>query len=341
MKLTARESFRYCGAPDKTKAGLLIYGPDQAQIAQAKDKCVLAVAGKNGQAEMRTEKIEGERLRRDPESLGLAIKSRSFFAGPRAVCVDGASDILAKTIEEALAEWEAGDAMLIVTAGALRLTSRLRRLFESHRNTYAAPIYPNPPTAGEVEMNLREAGVSTVSAEARTDLLTLGRDLGPAEFQQLIHKISLYKRGDSSPLLSSEITGCAPEVIETTLDSLLEIVAAGHARQVGVAMKRLPSRASMPVSVSIAAKRLFRNIYQTACDPEGPRAGVLKLRPPVLGRRRDQMVRYANSWGRQGAEAVLIYLAKIDRDLRLGGGIPANALIERAMLHVALMRKSR
>jgi len=94
-----------------------------------------------------------------------------------------------------------------------------------------------------------------------------------------------------------------------------------------------------PVGLCIAAIRHFRALYTVASDPGGPAKGVARLRPPVFGPRRDSMQRQAQAWGAARLEAAVTVLTDTDLALRSAGRTaPAMALVERALIRLAMMR---
>ena len=181
MKLSTRDAVGYFKRPDPDRTGLLIYGGDAMRVALRRQEVIAALIGPNGDDEMRLSRISAAELRKDKAMLGDAIKAQSFFPGPRVAFVEDATDVVTLMITDALEDWAPGDAQVIVTAGALKASSKLRKLFEGHKNAYAAGIYDDPPSRGEIEDQLKAAGVSAVSNDAMTDLVALSRELGPGD----------------------------------------------------------------------------------------------------------------------------------------------------------------
>ena len=91
--------------------------------------------------------MPGADLRKDPARLVDAIKAVSFFPGPRVAFVEDANDTAAPAVLAALEDWAPGDAQIIVTAGQLKASSKIRKAFENHPNAYAVGIYNDPPIA--------------------------------------------------------------------------------------------------------------------------------------------------------------------------------------------------
>ena len=339
MKLPPRDAAAYFRKPDPAKTGLLIFGQDAMRVAQRRQEVIAALVGPEGEAEMRLARIPASDLRKDPAMLLDAVKAQGFFPGPRVAFVEDATDGLAKTIEAALQDWKDGDAQVIVTAGQLTAKSALRKLFEAHPNTYSVGIYDEPPSRDEVEAALSHAGLTQVGREAMDAILALSRTLDPGDFRQTIEKLGLYKRGDATDLTIDDITACAPQSTEADLDDVLSVVAEARVQEIGPVLKRIYAQGVNPVGLCIGATRHFRTLHLVASDPGGPSAGIGRMRPPIFGPRRDAIVRQASNWGRDRLEQALMLLTDTDLQLRSSSRTPQHALVERALIRLALMAR--
>lgn len=340
MKLNARDASRYFGKPDPDKTGLLIYGPDAMRVALKRQEVIAALIGPQGEEEMRLTRIPGGDLRKDPAQLVDAIKSVSFFPGPRVAFVEDATDTAAPAILAALEVWAPGDAQIIVTAGQLKASSKIRKAFEGHNNAYAVGIYNDPPSREEIEAELAKAGLNEIDREAMTDLFNLSKELDPGDFRQTVEKLALYKHCDPSPATSDDVAACAPTSTEAALDDVLNIVAEGRAQEIGPVMSKLHAQGTQPVGLCIGATRHFRALYTAASDPGGASQGISRMRPPIFGPRRDRMVRQASGWGAPKLEQALTILTDTDLQLRSAGqNAPAMALVERALLRLAMLAR--
>ncbi|WP_272003701.1 DNA polymerase III subunit delta [Roseovarius sp. ZX-A-9] len=342
MKLGPREAPGYFARPEPARTGLLIYGNDAMRVALRRQEVIAALIGPEGETEMRLARMPAAELRKDPARLMDAVKAQGFFPGPRVAFVEDATEALAPPILAALEDWQAGDAQIIVTAGALKPASKLRKAFETHSNAYAAAIYDDPPSRGEIEAMLGKAGLKNVAPEAMADLVTLSRALDPGDFRQTLEKLSLYKLGDDAALSPEDVAVCAPASTEADLDDVLNIVAEARSGEIGPIMKRLRAQGVQPVSLCITATRHFRTLYTAASDPGGPSQGIARMRPPVFGPRRDRMIRQAQQWGASRLESALVLLTDTDLHLRSAGqSAPQMALVERALIRLAMMGAAR
>lgn len=337
MKLTGAAASRYFARPEPDRAGLLIYGADAMRVALKRQEVIAALVGPQGESEMRLTRIPASDLRKDPALVQDALKAHGFFPGLRVAFVEDANDTLAANLTEALTEWRAGDATLVVTAGNLTKASALKKLFEDHPNAYAAGIYDDPPTREEIEATLSKADLRDIGSDAMTDLLALARELDPGDFRQTIEKIALYKYGDPSPLSPENVANCAPQTIEAEVDDVLHAVAEAQAARVGPLIRRLEGQGVNPVTLCIGALRHFRALHSAASDPGGPAAGIARMRPPVFGPRRDRMLRQAQGWGMRRLEQALEVLIDTDLTLRSTSRAPTMAVMERALIRLAML----
>jgi len=244
-----------------------------------------------------------------------------------------------KILDAALSDWQPGDAQVIVTAGQLTAKSALRKIFEGHRNAVCVGIYDDPPSRDEIEQALQAADLTTNSNDVMNSLMALASSLEPGDFRQTIEKVGLYKRGDTDPLSVDDIMACAPQSAEVDVDDVLSVVATGQTEKLAPVLRDLYAQGVAPVTLCIGAMRHFRQLHAVASDPGGAAAGAGRLRPPVFGPRRDKIVRQASNWGRDRLERALTTLTDTDLQMRSAGATPDRALMERALIRLAMLAR--
>lgn len=338
MKLSARDATGYFARPDPKKAGLLIYGPDAMRVALKRQQVIAALVGPEGEAEMRLTRLAPGDLRGDPAALGDATRAAGFFPGPRVVFVDMAPESLAGAVKSALEAWQPGDAQIILTAGNLKKSSALRKLFETHKAVYAAAVYADPPSRAEIEAALAQAGLRDLPRAAMDDLVALAETLYPGDFAQNVEKLALYKLNDPAPVSGEDIAAIAPLSTEAEVDQLLAVVAGGRADALASTLRRLKDQGVAPVTLCIGALMHFRTLHMIAAHPGGVSEGVARLRPPLFGPRRNAMQRQAQHWGAARLEEALAVLVETDLALRAAGATaPQAALMERALFRLTYL----
>ena len=339
MKLTGGAAANYFRKPDPTHAALLIFGADPMRVADKRQQAILALVGPQGEEEMRLTRMNAADLRKDPALLDDAIKAQGFFPGHRVAFVEDATDGMSKVIDAALSDWQKGDAQVVITAGQLTAKSALRKVIEGHRDAVAIGLYDEPPTIADIEQAMAQANIPPPDRDVMDALMALAGTLEPGDFRQTLEKVSLYKRGDDTPLSIADIMANAPQSAEVDVDDVLEIVATGQADKLGPLLRNLYAQGVAPVTLCIGAMRHFRRLHVVASDPGGPASGVGRLRPPVFGPRRDKIVRQASHWGRDRLERALTALTDVDLQLRSANTAPPGALMERTLIRLAMMAR--
>lgn len=330
MKLAGAQANGYFRKPETDKTGLLIYGSDAMRVAIKRQEVIAALIGPQGEEEMRLTRIPASELRKDSAMLLDAVKAIGFFPGPRVAFVEDANTYVEATIIDALEQWQTGDAQIVVTAGALKPTSKVRKAFEGHRNAYAVGIYDNPPTREEIEAALRTANLDVPSGDVMNVLNDLAQSIDPGDFRQTLEKITLYKLNDSSALSAEDIAACAPTSTEADIDDILMVVGDARAEQIGPVLRKLQAQGVNAVTLCIGAMRHFRSLHRVACDTTG--------RPQVWGPNKDRIMAQARRWGPARLETALTVLTDTDLTLRSAGQhAPAMALVERAFIRIAML----
>ena len=332
MKISTRDANALFARPDADKAGLLIYGTDGMRVALKRQEYLANLLGPGAEEEMRLTRIQGAELRREPALLLDAVKATGFFPGPRAVLVEDATQLNADTVAQALADWRPGDAQIVVTAGDLKPTAKLRKTFEGARTALAAAIYDTPPDRAAIDAMLRDARLDP-DADAMAALLDLSRALDPGDFRQTVEKLSLYKLGDPTPVTPADVAACAPMSTEADVDDILQVVAEARTAEIGPVMARLQAQGANPVSLVIQANRHFRTLYRIAASPGAPLWGV---------RDRDRAQRQARAWGAEKLQTALGVLTDTDLALRSAGQTaPQLAVVERSFIRLAMLGAQR
>lgn len=337
MKLAGTEANRYLARPDPGRAGVLIYGADAMRVALKRQEAIAALIGPAGEAEMRLTRMTGADLRRDGSLLLDAIKSAGFFPGPRVAFVEEVTDGLADTVAIALKEWKPGDANIILTAGELKGKSALKTLIEKHLAAVAIALFDDPPSREEVEALLARAGLKAIEPAAMAELLTLSRQLDPGDFRQTLEKVALFKHGDPAPLTVAEVVDLAPGSVEADVFDVVAAAVDGRAVELGLLMRRIEGQGVQAVTLCIQTLRYVRALHGATSDPGGIAAGM--ARTFGFGNRRAAMQAQAQKWGGRALEQALGLLVETDLTLRSTSRAPAMAVMERALIRIAMMKR--
>ncbi|MEM0976343.1 MAG: DNA polymerase III subunit delta [Pseudomonadota bacterium] len=338
MKLSGAKADAFLDKPGDDISGVLIFGQDGVRVGLSKDRVVAALGGPNLEVDMRLTRVPGSELRKDPAALADAVKAVGFFPGKRIVLVEDAGDGHTQIIQDALADWTAEDATIVVLAGALRATSKLRKYFQNGQTTVAIGIYDDPPRPDAILKIFADAGVTDFDGMGREAALALGRQIELGDLVQTAEKLSLYKLSDTTPVKEADIAAVAPAVTDAGIDQLVTAVANGQAADVGPLMTRLAGQGVTPISVMISMSRHFRTLHSAASHPDGAANALSRARPPVFGPRKDTMLQQIRDWGQSRLELALDTIFETERLLRSTHSYPYGPLLQRTLIRVAMLK---
>ena len=341
MKLPSRDVVSFFKSPPKGITGVLIYGNDPMRVSDKREQFINSLLGSNADEEMRLARISRENLKKAPEQAIDLCKAQGFFPGERALVIEEANETISDIIIQAVEAWKDGDATIVVTAGSLKPSSSLRKLFEQKKNTYSVPIYDNPMTKFEVEKIIAKSGLQNVTQDGFAQLLIVASQLQPGDFKQTVDKLALYKLNDEKSVTYQDIINCAPISNEADIDEVLNVILAGNEFKVSQILGRLSSQGTLPVTLIIAATRHFKALFSIISNPGGVKAGATALRPPIYGPRKEALINQAQKWGPIKIKTAIKILTATDLQLRSSNQqAPQMALVERLFIRIAMLLKS-
>jgi DNA polymerase III subunit delta len=322
------DALAFCRAPDLTLAGVLLHGGEEGFVAACRRELVGAVLGPDGDP-LRLTRLDAAAVRRDPAALDAALRARGFFSGRAVVLVEAATEALAGALGDVLAGTAAGDAFLVVTAGALPARSGLRRLFDEARHLASLSVAAEPPTVEEIDARLRELGLRCgLEDGARAHLASLALALDRACFDRVLENVAVYSLGADRPLGADEVALLGPGGLEAELDAFVDAVAGGRTESVGTTIRRVVAAGASAVTLLLGLQRHFRQML--IAESAGGRA-------PLWGARREAIRAQLHRWRRDRLELATRMLYETDARVRSAERVPALALVERCALRLAMM----
>lgn len=332
---------------DPRKAGfraVLLHGPDGGMTAQAKAEALKAILGGATDDPFRRADLSAEAVRKAPALLADECAALAFGGGTRAITLEGAGDGLAPALASALPRI-AEESVLIVTAGSLTGASKLKKLFEGEKEAASVALYPPEGAAlGEaVAEEVRRLGGPEVPRETRAALAAALGGASHGEALRFAEVLALYKAGDSSPLTPEEAESLAPGAAEAGADELAMALAEGRTEAVPRLLEGFAAQGGTAAQALRTAIRHFTRLRsaQAIAESEGiPLDSALeKLRPPVFFKIKGAMAAQARGWPPAVLEQALLGLAEAEAASRRGGRKPEEAMIARALLRTAMLRR--
>ena len=147
MKLDARTTGAAVDRPDPDRRFYLFHGPDESGSRALAQRLLTALGAEKFA-------VAASGIKEDPASLSDEAGAMALFGGPRAIWIEPAGDEILAGVE-ALLEGAAPESPVIAIGGALRKSSGLLKLAESHKLAVAAASYaPEGANAGRMVVDL-------------------------------------------------------------------------------------------------------------------------------------------------------------------------------------------
>jgi DNA polymerase III subunit delta len=266
MKLAAKDLTALLTKPRQYHAALL-YGPDEGQ-AHAHAKAIVAqVLGANYDPLNLTE-LSGAQLKDDPAALSDALNSLTLMGGERLVWLREPLHTQYDLILENLAS--PPPAYLLITAGELSSSAKLRKHFEKEKTLASFACYlDDARTLGTLIRDYFKESNLRVEPEAMQYLTSrLGNDRGIT--LQELEKISLYLDPGATLTLEDVVT-LTGDNTDLTLDALCHAVAGGQPADLARLLRRTFEENTQPIGVLRILHNHFQRLehYQAQIGPRG------------------------------------------------------------------------
>ncbi len=336
MKAAKGSIARALDHPDSEVRLYLLYGPDEGQSRALGERLLKGLGSSRFVVAAGT-------LKSDPALLADEAGAMSLFGEPRAIWVEPAGDEVAEAVE-ALLEAPAPESPAILIAGALRKSSALLKLAESHRAALTFASYvPEGQDAERMVADVGRAhGLRIAPGVAARVADACGND--QAIVGQELAKLALYV--GASPEAPKDLDHEAVDAVGADLPEgdflhLADLALAGELAEVGEALARLSPAGTeaIPVIRSLQ-RRLLMLAPMRARVEAGERSSAVmtSLGKSLFWKDKPLLEKLLATWDARGLETVSERAGKLERQLMRGDSPPqAEALGEEL---VAIARRA-
>ena len=172
----------------------LLYGNNQGHIQETVNCILKPVLPKN------LHRYEETEIIKDPQILKEKLFNKSLFENEKLIIINRSSDKLFKIIDEIISE-NIEDVFFVLTTGILEKKSKLRKLFESSKQTICIPFYEeNLQSLGGIvlkfmrnkQISIPQEMINIIVDRAKGDRINLQNELNKIE-SYLLGKKSINK----------------------------------------------------------------------------------------------------------------------------------------------------
>jgi len=332
----AAQCASFIRAPDKRITSVLIYGPEAALVAERARELTRNIVARD-ESETEIIRLDDTDLSQNPDRLAIELQTCSMFAARRIVRVKAERRLKPEDVGDLIT----GDvsATLIVEAGNLRPTSKLRKIFETSDRAAALPCYAGTDArdlAPLIESEFAANGVR-ISGEARAHLLSrLSGEQAMARSE--CAKLATYA-GSGGEVSIEDIDAVIGDLGAGMTDALASATAEGRTRDALRHLDKLIASGQSTQAALAALSRHFQRLHRLCAliesgDPAN--AAMSKFKPPLHFKLRDALLAQCRKWSRNSASRALRQIQIATRRTRLTPALDAQ-LTERLL--IGLSRK--
>lgn len=310
-------------APDAARS-VLLFGPDQGGVFE-----FARLAAGDGDRE----RVDAKSM--DPQDVMGSLGSGSLFGGATTVVIDGAGDAQLTKIQSILDAPFADGARLIVVAGDLKTSSKLRKFYQSGTDLVGAPFYMlrEREIQSLAQQYFKSQGLG-IEADARTgltDRLSGDRALA-ARSCEVVALHSIGRGAKQVGLL--DVRAVLDTVDEDGLNAPMDhALSANPAAAAKALHMRLSSGENFVALLRIFAGRAFR-MRDLLASGLSPRDAVAKARPPIFWTEKDAVTRMLSGLTIWKMDRVLKMLDRTEYQI-IEKGVPASVALNIMILEIA------
>jgi len=314
VAIKAHQADKFLKSIDPEIKALLFYGPDVGLVserARGAAKALSARDGENGEII----RLHDEEISENPDRLAIELNTIPMFGGQKVVHATMGRRMVAPLLG-ALDEPGKLESFLVVEAGNMKPTDKIRKLFEGEASTAAIACFGD----GERDLKglatavLGERSISISSDVLEYLIARLGGDR--ALSRQEIEKLALYADGQADVSIE-DVDAVVGDASEQALDKVAFAAALGQSGRALREFDRSVAAGLSPQAVALAVQRHFLRLHriQMAFADKGTLKAAFRMaRPPVHFKHEGSFTQQCRNWPvARLARALMLIQAAIRR----------------------------
>mgnify|MGYP003645458892 CR=1 FL=1 len=335
MKAKPRDIPSILKALDPKMRAVLVFGRDDGLVRERAEKIGKQIC-EDLSDPFQVARPGGAEIKESPSVLLDEVAALSMMGGRRLVRLEGAGNEATEAVKLVL-DSDAGDGLLVITAGDLKPTSSLRKLLEGAKNAVAIACYEDSAQdlMGLVQSTLSAAGLTATQDAVAYLVDNLGGDRMVSRGE--LEKLALYMGPNGGQVTLVDAKACVGDTAALGLNQIAEAVTAGNLKQLERFLERAWTSSESAIAIlRTLQNRMMRIHLARGYMDQGMSAAeaVGKLRPPVFFGERDRFMGEVSRWSARKVETALDILLEAEMACKTTGN-PADTICARALLRLA------
>lgn len=335
MKLRPQDVARQLKSIDPNVRYALIFGPDNGLVEERRKRLTRQFIKDLSDPFLYSE-LSIDTVKNDPTLVFDEVVQPPLTGEKRVICVRQANDAVLSALE-GLSEGAPPHNFLILTAGNLTTSSKIRKYTEQDKVGVAIPCYSDSRETIDALLDdiLKGPGLE-IEPDARQFLIqNLGNDRGVSRSE--LEKLALYKGKDKTITLT-DVELAIGDSGALALERVAEHALDGNTNGVDQEYERLIQTGTAPIAVIRIILNRLERLYQAALNVESGQSisdAVGSLRPPIFWKDRSSFERQLRKWNSVKLERAIKLLLDAEVQCK-SSGLPAEEICGRTLLRLAM-----
>lgn len=340
MKVRPQEVARHLARLDAQVACVLLYGPDGGLAEERAQHITRQIVGARADPFL-VARFTADGFKGDPARLHDEMAQPPLTGEKRLIRVDEAGDALADPIGEILQGPPPANFLLLL-AGGLGASSKLRRLIEGAGNALAIACYGDEAATLDALIDEVLGGAGwRADGEARRYLIAnLGGDraLSRRELEKLLHYLGPSRNGcDGGTVDLAAVQAVIADSAGLSLEQIAEAALSGEAAASDRTLARALEAGQSPVAIIRVVLNRIERLHRASVMRDAGRSAseaIAALRPPVFWKDKRGYEAQLQRWSTPLLARALDLALEAEIDCKTSG-IPSEAAVGRAIMRLA------
>jgi len=296
VAIKAHQADQFLRNLDPNIKAILFYGTDVGLVSERARQLAKTVSSRDGD-DGEIIRIHDEDISENPDRLSIELQTIPMFGGSKVVHATMGRR-MAAPLGDALLEPDHLESVLIVEAGNMKPTDKIRKAFEKGKTTASVACFADDERdLGSLATQILGGHGIKISKDVLSYLIgRLGSDR--ALSRQEVDKLALYAQGQSEVSIE-DVDACVGDASEQALDKVAIATALGQSGRALREFDRTVAAGILPQAVMLAVQRHFLRLHriQIAFEEKGTLKAAFRMaRPPVHFKQEAAFTQQCNNW---------------------------------------------
>lgn len=318
---------------------VLIYGPDEGLVRERSIMIAKQIV-QDLQDPFLVANINPDQLKNEPGILADEAAAISMMGGRRVIRIDGAAENV-KSAAQSFLENPIGDGLIVITAGNLKPTSGLRKLFETAKNAAIIPCYEDNQASLEALIHevMRENSLS-IDMDAVSFLqMNLGSDrlVSRSELNKLALYMGTEGKRSSDMVTLEDVAACVGDSGALSIDTITGATLSGDLRKLDDSLFKALNRGENSIAILRSLLRKIQRMHLVCGYMDqgfSVDQAMSKLIPKVFAMETRRFKSDISKWSTNKLASAMAITSAAEEDCKTTG-MPVEAICARACLRIA------